>query len=828
MLHGRLPREEIINKIKQVLKNEPKGLTQRGLSRKTGIPVSTLHRYITKYLNDCLITKKIGKTKLVKLKNSKSESAIELLLENVKKASNYGLRLREEGYSYAEIAREIQRRYGMPLKEVTAYKKFHKVQFSDKGLQRYKQKISKDRSRAGKIGGAKLAKSGFLDKIRPLAVEKAREVNLKSIPSSAKKLTLEKIHIIAHCLFDGFVSTGLFGYSNASEALIKLFKSDVKQVYGFRPSDERINGKTICVRYVSKLATADLLTYTPSYSTNKGTLAKIPDLILKGSKKEWQEFLKCFWDDEGASIFNVRIGGKRSITRQLEAFCANSTVRKQLTELHKNLGIDCYEKGNKIIISGKKNLTKFSKLINFSKGVKVGKGFFWKGLEKSLVLEHILESYHRRRLIYVKNYGCTANRHDLEVMLAYLIKGGYEIIDVPELADVLLVNTCGVKTPTEDRVIFHLRSLSRLKKPIIIAGCLPKIDLPAIKKAVPNYSAIMDPYSVSKILLAVKKAEQNEKNNVFFSQKPEIKLRLPKVRTNRLIEIIQIAEGCTGSCSFCCVKFARGRLFSYPKELIVSKAKKAVKNGVREIWITAQDTGAYGRDIGVNLIELLEEICRIEGKFFVRVGMMTPNHALEILDGLVNAYKNGKIFKFLHLPVQSGDDKVLKRMRRLYSVNDFKDIIGAFRASFPKATIATDVICGFPSETKEAFERTLRLIEDVQPDIVNVSKFFARPRTSAADMHEYFVNSQEIKRRSGIAAKLARKVAFERNQRWVGWTGEVLVDEVGKVPGSWVGRNFAYKPIVLKNSGSGDLIGKTFDVKVVEAFRTYLKGEIVE
>jgi len=167
-------------------------------------------------------------------------------------------------------------------------------------------------------------------------------------------------------------------------------------------------------------------------------------------------------------------------------------------------------------------------------------------------------------------------------------------------------------------------------------------------------------------------------------------------------------------------------------------------------------------------------------------------------------------------------------MRRSYSVKDFKDIVTAFRARFPEATIATDVICGFPSETKEAFERTLRLIEEVQPDIVNVSKFFARPKTAAADMHEDFVSSQEIKRRSGLTAKLAKEVAFERNQSWVGWTGEVFVDEIGKVSGSWIGRNFVYKSIVLKNSGSGDLVGKIFHVKIVKAFGTYLEGRIVE
>lgn len=206
--------------------------------------------------------------------------------------------------------------------------------------------------------------------------------------------------------------------------------------------------------------------------------------------------------------------------------------------------------------------------------------------------------------------------------------------------------------------------------------------------------------------------------------------------------------------------------------------------------------------------------------------MMTPNMVMDILNDLIQAFNSEKIFKFVHLPVQSGDDQILNRMRRFHSVNDFKRIVNAFRTRFPEITLATDVICGFPSESEEAFENTLHLIEEVKPNIVNVSKFFARPRTAAAEMQEDFVPFQEIKRRTSLAADLARKVAFERNQRWVDWTGEILVDEIGRISGSWVGRNFAYKPIAVKNADN--LFGKTLLVKVVKAFSTYLEGEIIE
>jgi tRNA A37 methylthiotransferase MiaB len=202
--------------------------------------------------------------------------------------------------------------------------------------------------------------------------------------------------------------------------------------------------------------------------------------------------------------------------------------------------------------------------------------------------------------------------------------------------------------------------------------------------------------------------------------------------------------------------------------------------------------------------------------------MMTPNNALDMLDELVQSFKDKRIFKFIHLPVQSGDDDVLDLMRRSYCVKDFKRVVEAFRASFPEMTLATDVICGFPGESEEAFQRTLQLIEEVRPNIVNVSRFFARPKTMAAKMQKNFLPSSEIKRRSIMATALAKKLSLENNRRWAGWTGEILIDEIGKVSGSWVGRNFAYKPVTIKSASK--LIGEFVPVKIIKAFPTYLES----
>jgi len=429
--------------------------------------------------------------------------------------------------------------------------------------------------------------------------------------------------------------------------------------------------------------------------------------------------------------------------------------------------------------------------------------------------------------VFIKSFGCSTNSADGEVLAGCLAEAGYKLVDTVEAADLVIYNTCAVKGPTENRMMGVLKRVPSDKK-LIVVGCLPLINFERLCREV-RFDGVLGPAAGERIVDVVMRVLNGERVVALqdvVNAKPS--LNLPRLRLNPVIGIVPINYGCLGSCAYCCVVFARGRLRSYGIPEIVERVKRDMAMGIREFWVTSQDTACYGRDNGTNLAELLKALCDVEGDFRVRVGMMTPNLAKSILEDLIQAFRSEKIFNFVHLPVQSGDNQVLKRMRRFYSIDDFKDIVNAFRASFSKVTVATDVICGFPGETEEAFERTLCLIEDVKPDIVNVSKFFARPRTVAAEMREDFVPFPEIKRRSGLGAELARRVAAERNRSWVGWTGEILVDEVGKVPGSWVGRNFAYKSVVLKNAILGNILGKTLRVRIVKAFATYLEGEVVE
>jgi MiaB-like tRNA modifying enzyme len=428
----------------------------------------------------------------------------------------------------------------------------------------------------------------------------------------------------------------------------------------------------------------------------------------------------------------------------------------------------------------------------------------------------------KQKTVYIESYGCPSNKFDLEIILAYLHKLGYQLVDVPDCADLFVINTCGVKKPTEDRILSRLNFLNSVDKPLIISGCLPKINLQGIIKAVPNFSAVIDPHSIDQLTKAVKYIENGKRNLVFFSDDPKIKPQMPRFRMSKVIDIMQISDGCLGSCTFCCTRFARGNLFSYPLQVIVNQVNSAVRNGIKEVWLTSQDTGVYGKDTNSSLAELLKDICRIEGFFRIRVGMMNPFHIQDKIDELIDAYKDNKVFKFLHLPLQSANDKVLRCMNRFYTVKDFKKIIDAFRKDIPKITLATDIICGFPNEDERAFQDSLRFIAEVKPDVVNVSKFFPRPRTPAAKMKQ--LPTQIVKMRSKKMSKMVKEISHKQNQKWLHWTGEILIDEKGRNR-SWIGRNFAYKPIVVHCET--DLWGKRVNICVEQVFPTYLEGTII-
>ncbi|HDN90868.1 MAG TPA: tRNA (N(6)-L-threonylcarbamoyladenosine(37)-C(2))-methylthiotransferase, partial [Candidatus Aenigmarchaeota archaeon] len=312
--------------------------------------------------------------------------------------------------------------------------------------------------------------------------------------------------------------------------------------------------------------------------------------------------------------------------------------------------------------------------------------------------------------IFVKTFGCALNQHDSEVIKGILASNGHELTEDLEDAEVVVVNTCAVKQPTENKVINFLKKLASRK--VIVSGCLPLVNLERLRRET-EVKVILGPSPGEKILLALEKLRKGE---TFIEVEPSMpSLEAPKIRKNPIIEIIPISYGCLGSCSYCCVRFARGKLRSYKPEEIVGRVRKAILEGVKEIWLTSQDTGAYGLDIDSDLPSLLSRILEVNGDFYVRIGMMNPENLKRIFDEFLEVFEDRRIFKFLHLPIQSGDNRILKLMNRRYKIEEVEEMISEFRKKFKELTLETDVICGFPGEGEEEFKHTLDFLRRVKP-----------------------------------------------------------------------------------------------------------------
>lgn len=427
--------------------------------------------------------------------------------------------------------------------------------------------------------------------------------------------------------------------------------------------------------------------------------------------------------------------------------------------------------------------------------------------------------------INIITYGCTANQGDSQIMESVLEKAGHTITGF-ENADYVVVNTCAVKEATENRIISRLGKLSGTNKKIIVGGCLTKINLGRIKKAAPNFSGIIDTKSIDKLPDVIKNSETGAESQIIFSEEAPIKPNLIK-NSNSLTGILQISEGCDLSCTYCATTIARGDLQCFPLENIVRACSLLVRNGTKEILLTSQDNGAYNHK-GNALPKLLEKICEINSDFFVRNGMTNPMYLNSILIPLIKVYKNPKIYKFLHLPVQSGSDKILQKMKRGYKIENYKKSIDCFRKQIPEISLSTDIIVGFPVETEEDFEKTKGLLEEIGFEMVNISKFSPRPETAAAKMDQ--LDRKTVNKRSVYLSTVARKIALEKNKKWVGWKGKIFVNEkpdlvnIGKEK-NFCGKNIFYKPVCIKTDV--DIFGKIVEAQITGCTQAALIGEML-
>ncbi len=413
-------------------------------------------------------------------------------------------------------------------------------------------------------------------------------------------------------------------------------------------------------------------------------------------------------------------------------------------------------------------------------------------------------------------------------MITKLKSLGWEYVEDLGSADTIIVNTCAVREEAERNELKLLKRLSEEYpgKRLIVTGCLTKVRPATIKDVAPN-AVLVSSHGAELIDEVV---NGNADVHVYEDRPAKyLPNYYPELHGHRYVVPIQV--GCLGNCSFCVTKIGRmgfGRVKSYDIDDIVNAIANAVSKGAREIYLTGgQEISAYGRDRGgYDLADLLEKILsKVDGRFMIRLGMMEPLELSRIIDKLLDIVRSDwRVYRFFHVPVQSGSDRVLMLMRRKYSVDLFRDIVMRIRRVFPDATIATDIIVGFPGgETDEDFWASVKLIEELGIDKVNLARYSRRPFTEAAYMEQ--VPEQVKKERSKIATDVFNKVALERNRMFIGremWGG--IVSEVDFKGENYVIRSYNYKPIAVRRAD----IGAFVKVRVTDATSQRLFGQLLE
>ena len=417
--------------------------------------------------------------------------------------------------------------------------------------------------------------------------------------------------------------------------------------------------------------------------------------------------------------------------------------------------------------------------------------------------------------IFVEAYGCSASFADSEMISGLILNGGHTLVDSSSESDLNIVVTCSVKDATANKMIHRIKSLK--SKPLIVAGCFPKAEQSTVERFTENAS-LLGPNSLGKTLQVID-STLNGRKQIALEDSDLSKVGLPKVRLNPAVGIVEIASGCMSECTFCQTKLSKGDLTSYRLGDIVRQVQTEIKEGCKEVWLTSTDNGCYGFDIGTDLPTLVNAVTEIPDDFMIRVGMMNPMYMPRIKKNLIESFDNDKVFKFLHIPVQSGSDKVLHDMKRGHTANTFREMVKKVNERFGKFTISTDVIVGFPSETEEDFQKTVDLLDETKPDVVNLSKYSIRPGTEAAKWEQ--IDVAEVKRRSKIIFEQISKTSIENNKKWIGWTGKVLFDE--KTKDGIKGRNFAYKPVFVPNEVD---IGQSHTVEIIDITVNSLLGKI--
>ena len=436
--------------------------------------------------------------------------------------------------------------------------------------------------------------------------------------------------------------------------------------------------------------------------------------------------------------------------------------------------------------------------------------------------------------LHIKTWGCQMNEYDSSKMADLLLNThGLELTDIPEEADVLLLNTCSIREKAQEKVFHQLGRWKELKKQnpnlvIGVGGCVASQEGEHIRHRAPYVDIVVGPQTLHRLPEMINQI-RGGKSSVVDVSFPEIEKfdRLPEPRAEGPTAFVSIMEGCNKYCTYCVVPYTRGEEVSRPVDDVLFEIAQLAEQGVREINLLGQNVNAYRGptfDGGIcTFAELLRLVASIDGIDRLR---FTTSHPIEFTDDIIDVYRDTpELVDFVHLPVQAGSDRILTMMKRGHTALEYKSIIRKLRAVRPNIQISSDFIVGFPGETKEEFEQTMNLIAQVNFDMSFSFIYSARPGTPAADMPDD-VTEEEKKQRLYLLQERINQQAAQYSRRMLGTEQRVLVEGPSKKDiMELTGRTENNR--IVNFQGSPDMIGKFVDIKITDVYTNSLRGEVV-
>lgn len=436
--------------------------------------------------------------------------------------------------------------------------------------------------------------------------------------------------------------------------------------------------------------------------------------------------------------------------------------------------------------------------------------------------------------LYIQTYGCQMNHHDSQRIARILSGINYSPTDDVEKADLIILNTCSVRDKAEQKVYSALgrwRELKEKKKGLIIgvAGCVAQQEGEDLLRRVPHLDLVLGTHNIHKLVHMLREVESLGARPVeiaFYREPFYMEEADGKPSAHGPTAFVTIMQGCNKVCSFCVVPYVRGKEISRPSEAILAEIRDLVRQGIREVMLLGQNVNSYGKDGrgDATFPQLLAKVNRIDGLERIR---FTTSHPQDLSAELVEAYATlEKLCEHLHLPVQSGSDAVLRRMRRGYSRGEYLERIKQLRDRCPDVALSTDFIVGFPGETEREFADTLEIMYEVGYDESFAFAYSPRPQTVSAKLYADDVPADVKKERLGRVLALQREISLRKNRRKIGCMDEILVEGASKLGrGQIMGRTRTNR--IVNVTGTEELIGEFLHAKITGATANSLLGELV-